>query len=283
MLSTLSNKQALADGVLDRKGNLKEIKLQTGRQAFLAKLQQLVATPPEGPKAEAREAKPPLPADRPRGFAAAVRQRINGALLRCEERYPAGAAHSVLYVVVERDAAQYREQLGSLHAEYFGPGQWDPLSPVRLEVIDRATDEALQRLIDAGLLARTTRATRPLWPAEPAEVAAPPLSAAELDKLSAHRQRAARKLKMARVLCDAGLSEEARAALLEAVPPLGCALAVQNRFPEPASHNDVLLPPLSTCWKEVLPLLREFTADAARPCQPVLEALAPLAEATQSA
>jgi hypothetical protein len=277
MLGTLSNKQALADGVLDRKGNLKEIKLQTGRQAFLAKLQQLVAAPAEGAKPEAREAKPPLPADRPRGFAAAAQQRINGALLRCEERYPNDAPHSVLYVVVERDATQYREQLGALHEEYFGPGQWDPLAPVRLEVIDRATDEALQRLIDAGLLAKTTRATRPLWPAEPAEPAPPPLSAAELEKLSAHRQRAARKLKMARVLCDAGLSEEARAALLEAVPLLGCALAVQHRFPEPASLDDALLPPLSPCWKQALPLLREFTSDAARPCQALLEALAPFA------
>jgi hypothetical protein len=278
MLGTLSNKQALADGVLDRMGNLKEIKLQTGRQAFLAKLQQLVAAPAQGPKPEAREVKPPLPADRPRGFAAALRQRINGALLRCEERYPNDAPHSVLYVVVERDAAQYREQLGALHQEYFGPGQWDPLAPVRLEVIDRATDEALQRLIEAGLLAKTTRASRPLWPAEPAEATPPPLSAAELEKLSAHRQRAARKLKMARVLCDAGLNEEARAALLEAVPPLSCALAIQHRFPEPASPEHALLPPLSSCWKGALPLLREFTGDAARPCQPVLEVLVPFAE-----
>jgi hypothetical protein len=278
MLGTLSNKQALADGVLDRKGNLTEIKLQTGRQAFLAKLQQLVTVPAQGPKPEARDIKPPLPADRPQGFAAAVRQRINGALLRCEERYPNDAPHSVLYVVVERDAAQYREQLGSLHTEYFGPGQWDPLSPVRLEVIDRATDEALQRLIDAGLLSRTTRATRPLWPAEPAETAPPPLSAAELEKLTAHRQRAARKLKMARVLSDAGLSEEARAALLEAVAPLSCALAIQHRFPEPASPDHALLPPLSSCWKDALPLLREFTSDTARPCLPVLEALVPFAE-----
>jgi superfamily II DNA or RNA helicase len=282
MLGTLSNKQALADGVLDRIGNLKEIKLQTGRQAFLAKLQQLVTAPAEGPKPEAREAKPPLPADRPRGFAAAAQKRINGALLRCEERYPNDAPHSVLYVVVERDAAQYREQLNALHTEYFGPGQWDPLAPVRLEVIDRATDEALQRLIDAGLLARTTRATRPLWPADTAETPPPPLTAAELEKLSVHRQRAARKLKMARVLCDAGLSEEARAALLEAVPPLGCALALQHRFPEPASLDDALLPPLSPCWKEALPLLRAFTTDAARDCQALLDALAPFAVEPQA-
>ena len=126
MLDTLSNKQALADGVLDRIGDLKEIKLQSGRQAFLAKLQQLVTAPADGPKPEAREAKPPLPADRPRGFAAAAQQRINGALLRCEERYPNDAPHSVLYVVVERDAAQYREQLGSLHAGILRPGPVGP-------------------------------------------------------------------------------------------------------------------------------------------------------------
>ena len=278
MLGTLSNKQALADGVLDRRGNLKEIKLQTGRQAFLAKLQQLVTQPAEGAKPEAREARPPLPADRPRGFAAAAGERINGALLRCEERYPNDAPHSVLYVVVERDAAQYREQLSSLHQEYFGPGQWDPLAPVRLEVIDRATEEALQRLIEAGLLAKTTRAARPLWPVEPADVAPPPLSAAEQEKLLAHRQLVTRKLKMARVLGDAGLCEEARGALLEAVPPLGRALALQHRLPEPASLEDALLPPLSPCWKDALGLLRQFVADTAHPCQPILEALAPLVE-----
>src|SRR5205807_10019647 len=42
MLDTLSNKQALADGVLDLKGNLSEIKFGSVRQAFLARLQQLV-------------------------------------------------------------------------------------------------------------------------------------------------------------------------------------------------------------------------------------------------
>ncbi len=42
MLETLSIKQALSDGVLDLKDNLSEIKLRSGRQAFLSKLQQLI-------------------------------------------------------------------------------------------------------------------------------------------------------------------------------------------------------------------------------------------------
>ncbi len=250
-----------------------EIKLQSGRQAFLAKLQQLVPSSSEA-KAEAPPSRPVLPADRPLGFAAAAQRRINGALVRCEERYPNEGHHSVLYVVVDRDASQWREQLRAVHEEYFAPGETDPLAPVRLEVVDRATDEALQRLIDAGLLARTSRATRPLWSAGALEAAPPPLSPDEQAKVVAHRQFAARKLKMARVVAEAGLEEDARAPLLEALLALGRASAVEQRLPEPALVNEVMLPPLSPCWKEALPLFRQFSADAAHPCKPVIDALA---------
>src|SRR5204863_9749732 len=105
---------------------------QTGRQVFLQKLQQLMAKPDIDGKAPPKEAKPPLPADRARGFAAAAHRKINGALLRCEERYPNEGPHSVLYVVVDRDAANCHAPLRSLHDEYFGPGQTDPLAPTRL-------------------------------------------------------------------------------------------------------------------------------------------------------
>jgi superfamily II DNA or RNA helicase len=281
MLETLSNKQALADGVLDLKGNLSEIKFGSGRQAFLAKLEQLV-TASSSAKTRPDEVKPPLPADRSLGFAAAAHQRINGALVRCEERYPNEGAHSVMYLVVERDAPQWREKLNSLHDEYFGPGQSDPLAPTRLEVIDRSTDEALQRLIEAGLVAKTTRGSRPLWPADGAEAAPLPFTAAELEKISAHRQLASRKLKMARVLSDAGLLDEANAALLEGMLPLGRALAVEQRLPEPATFKDALLPPLSPCWKNALTLLREFTGGGVIACDLLLAALTPLAEGTQA-
>jgi hypothetical protein len=234
----------------------------------LSKLQQILSTDAAKPKPLA----PPLPADRPLGFAQAARQRIDGVLCRCEERYPEDGAHSVLYVVVERDAALYREQLGALHQDYFGPGQSDPLSAVRLEVVDRATDDALQRLIQAGLFAPTTRATRPLWPPDLA-VAPPPLSPAEREKAAAHRALAARKLRMASALAGADLAEEARAALLEAVEPLGRALAVENRLPEPPSLEDALLPPLGVTWKSALPLLRAFLRDTSHAIPPVLSAL----------
>jgi superfamily II DNA or RNA helicase len=265
MLETLANKQALSDGVLDLRGNLHEIKLRTGRQAFLAKLEQLAVTNRAQPgadfKSQISNLNSPLPADRPLGFARKARERINGALLHCEERYPAQGAHSVLYVVVDRDAAQVRERLNDLHRDFFGTDRSDPLAPVQLEVVDRATHEALERLAAAGLIAVTTRANRPLFP-EPAATSAPPaLSPEERAKAGAHRAQAARKLKMAKLLGEGELIEEARATLLEAALMLGRALAVESRMPEPASLDDALLPPLSHAWREALQPLRDFAAD----------------------
>ncbi len=274
MLDTLANKQALADGVLDCKGDLKEIKLRGGRQAFLAKLQQLLGAQAEDPKSGTPHPKPPLPADRALGFSQQAREKINGALVRCEERYPGSGAHSVVLVVVERDAPFHREKLAALHEEFFGPGKSDPLAPVQLEVIDRATEEALQRLQAAGLIATATRACRPLFPAPEAVTAPPPLSEEERQRASAHRERANYALRLARVLGAASFVNEARSKLLEAALHSGRVLAVENRLPEPAELNDALLPPLSHCWKDSLPVLRAFAADTNGPWQPVAEALA---------
>jgi hypothetical protein len=124
-------------------------KKATGRQASLAKLERFVAAKPAAAKdsqLSPSNAQPSLPADRPLGFARKTRERINGALLHCEERYPSAGAHSVLYVVVDREAAQWRERLNDLHQDFFGPGKSDRLAPVQLEVVDRATHEALERL-----------------------------------------------------------------------------------------------------------------------------------------
>ena len=272
MLGTLSNKQALADGVLDLKGDLKAIKLKGGGQAFLSKLDQIL-TPLVRVPTQAPPVKPPLPADRSLGFAQAASQQINGALVRCEERYPDNGPHSVLYVVVDRDAAQWREKLSALHTEYFAPGSVDPLAPVQLEVIDRATDEALKRLIESGLISRTTRACRPLWPADSTSATPSPLSATELQQAAAHRQLARRKLKMARLLCDTEFADESRAAVRDALLPLARAIAVENRLPEPASLNQITMAPLTLAWKDALPTVRQFMQEATGDMGQVVEAL----------
>jgi hypothetical protein len=277
MLDTLAHKQALADGVLDLKGDLKEIKLRGGRQAFLAKLQQLMgraATKSEVERhsSEVGDRKPVLPADRPLAFAQRVRETINGALVRCEERYPSEGVHSVLLVVVDAHPAQHRPKLESLREELFGSGKSDPLAPVQLEVIDRTTDEALQRLIATGLIARTTRVARPLFPLEETAVP-PPLTVEERQRAGEHREKASHVLRVARVLGTANFVSEARSHLLDAALHLARALAVEQRLPAPASLDYALLPPLSHCWPEPLQLLRAFVADTAHPWQPLAQSL----------
>ncbi len=256
MLETLANKQALADGVLDRRGDLKEIKLRGGRQAFIERLEQILSTTTPKPAVTVSR---PLPSDRPLGFAAAAARLLDGGLVTCEERYPREDAHSVLCVVVERDAALWRERLVSLHTEYFA--QTDPLAPVRMEVIDRATHEAIERLIAAGVLTFATRSARPLFSTSETAASPPPLSPAELAKMAGLREKAARKLKMARVLGEAGLLEEARPPLLEAIHLRARALAVEHRLPEPDDCRTALLPPLAIHFGEALAPLRDYVAN----------------------
>ena len=211
------------------------------------------------------EVKLPLPADRAAGLARAAHQRLNGALVRCEERYPLDGAHSVILVVVDHDAAGWRERLSELHADYFRDS--DPLAPVRLEVIDRATDAALARLSEAGLVALTSRGARPLFPAPAA------LSPEKRARAASARGRAARHLKMAQVLGEGGFGDEARTPLLEAALALGCALAIENQLPEPQTLVDSLRAPLASLWSDCFPELQLFINDPARPWQPVAERL----------
>jgi hypothetical protein len=257
MLGTLAAKQALAEGVLELRGDLKEIKLTSGRQSFLAKLQQLVA-PPTAAAAPTYPPKP-FPADRAKAFCERALDLLRGGLVRCEVRYPLDGPHSVVVAVVERDAMLWQEKLRPLHRDLFGNGQSDALAPVKLEVIDRATDEAINRLIEAGLIARTTRAARSLHP--PAETGHA-LSVAERQQAAVHRAKASRKLKLAALFGQEEFCEEARQAALEAIHAAAHALAVENRLPEPVELKDVLVPPWSLHWGDSLPSLREFIGSA---------------------
>ena len=270
MIGTLKVKQALAEGVLDLRGDLSKLALTSGRQTFLSRLQQLLGPSISGPRSEEPK---PLPVDRSLAFAQAAREKLAGTLVRCDESYPLEGAHSVLFVVVERDATLWRERLASLHQDLFGEGKWDPLAPVKIEVIDRATDEALRRMAEAGLIAPSTRAIRSLYPAAGNGSGAVVLSEEERQRALAHRQQASRKLKMANLLEGGGLSEEARDALREAMLWTGRALAVEHRLPEPAEMKESLRPPMSLLWGDALSTLHELASSPSLPPTRVTEVL----------
>jgi hypothetical protein len=270
MLDTLATKKALSDGVLDRIGDIKSLRLVSARQSFLARLEQLVSatTKPSLPVPRPK----PMPVDRARALSDQAATLLRANLVRCEERYPLDGSHCVVLIVVERDAAAWRTQLEPLHRDLFGPGQTDPNAPTHLEVIDRTTDEALQRLIESGLVQRTTRATRPLFPQEHADGGIGNLSAEERQKIEAHRQRAARKLKLAELFVNEDFLAEARQSTLDAILAIGQASAIQKRLPAPAVIDDVTRPPLSSlAWGEIFPAIRDFIAANQAPVKPVID------------
>lgn len=257
MLETLSSKQALADGVLDMRGDLGQIRFRGGKQAFLSRLEQLVS-PAQKPGAPVSRKKP-LPVDRGLGFSEVARNLLGPACIRCEERYPAEGPHSVIVVVVDRDAPLYREKLSAPFEEFFGKSVSDPLAPVTLEVIDRSTDEAMARLVAAGLMSASTRAIRELGAS--GQESSSELTEAERQIARDHRRQASRKLKMAALLGGGGLLEEEREALLQAGLWLGKALSVENRLAEPASLEDTLRNPHALHWGDHLSAIRNYASD----------------------
>jgi hypothetical protein len=194
--------------------------------------------------------------------------------VRCEERFPESGASSVLFVVVEQDALLWQAKAQALHRELFGEGKTEILPS--LEVIDRATDEVLNRLIAAGLISGTTRAVRPLYSTGSGIDAPSPLSAEELARLQEHGAKAAHALRIGEVLAAAGFESEARGHLLDALLQFARAFAIRSRYPEPTQVEDTLVPPLSSSWRESLPTLRDYAANPSLPSKGIREALATL-------
>ncbi|MCE0523838.1 MAG: DEAD/DEAH box helicase [Methylacidiphilales bacterium] len=274
MLGTLASKRELADGVLDGKGDLSQLKLkgQSG-EGFLSRLKQIIT-----PAAQIPETAPPARPSNPCAlFAERAAALLGKNLTACEERYPEEAPHTVLVAIVERDAASWKPRLEQLHAELF-TGQ-DPLSPVRLEVIDRATVEAMRRLAEAGIVQITHRATRHLYPADNPP---PLLNAEELARAQACRERAARKLKMARLLQAEKMDEEAREALLAAILETSRALAIEARLPEPVTPAAALTPPLSHAWGKARATLAAALNNSSASCSEALALLENLSHASSS-
>ncbi|HZC58723.1 MAG TPA: DEAD/DEAH box helicase, partial [Chthoniobacterales bacterium] len=266
MLGTLAAKKGLAEGVLDKIGDLKEIKLQRSGQTFFTKLQQML-----GP---AVQLKPPLPSpaappgDAAEAFARHAAQLLQNQLVACEERFPEGQTRSVLLVVVERDSAVWRERLKPGYEKLVANRQSGSPEDLQLEVVERATEEAVQRLCEAGLLQMRIRATRHLYPESGA--ASAPLSDEERARIASRRDSFKRKLKMARILAAEELLDEARDALREAILSAGRVIAGEARLPEPEKLEEVLFAPLAARWGDRRPLVHGFLANPASELEPVL-------------
>ena len=87
MLASLSHKMELAQGILDGTGDLANIKLKSGRQAFLKRLAQVMSPVPTA----ATSAKTP-PADPATHFASRAKAALGARLAHCDETWVSGLA-----------------------------------------------------------------------------------------------------------------------------------------------------------------------------------------------
>jgi hypothetical protein len=275
MLGTLSAKQTLADGVLDLKGDLDEVPLRPGGQGFLQRLEQTLSTASATPDASAQipelksEISKAPPADPARTFSQRAAALLGPRLVACQERYPefndsepGSAPPPVLVVIVDRDADTWQPRLAELQAGLFAPAgasgnNGAAVSTVRLEVLDRATALALERLEAAGLIHSRVRGTRHLYAAGNPTTA--PLTDEEKARAVDFCRQAAKKFKLAKILLAEDLADEAVEALREAARLAGCALAVEERLEDmPATLAVALSPPLSYRWGEAVPKLQRL-------------------------
>jgi hypothetical protein len=197
MLETLANKMTLAEGVLDgTEKSLSEAKLKRGRDANIARLQQILSIAPEGqPGPESP------PADPVAAFAGRAAATLGAALVHCQEAMLPGQDTPVLITVLQDPTR------AAAVAALYQDTDWRGGAP-SLHVLDQSTWAALQQLSASGLITFNTRATRHLSGGTPPPQK-PALTAEQLQRITDLRALAAKKQKVARLLIAADLPEEA--------------------------------------------------------------------------
>ena len=199
IMHLLTQKQALADGVLDGRGDLAKLAMPSGRSAMIERIEAAM---------RAAEASAPtiVPADE--ALAAELQERHGERALLIETRPGADGRLRMLIVLdLEREAlAAEQKRLA---------GQSDAVGLV-VEAIDRATWLTMRRLQATGLVQLADGAARvlhcaPELAAADGSVGDPVAQGAELSR------QAMRTLRMARVLATGGFLEEGLPLIAKAI------------------------------------------------------------------
>ncbi len=234
MLGLLDAKRTLAEGVLDRRGDLGSIPLPTGRAAFLERLNEVLQAEPQATTAKATEPPPPPALDRLRDGLLAEH---GPALHRIFAREGEDAALVVVSLPPERVAEEQRrfDETPGLDSD------------LKVTVIDQATHETILRLAGQGLIFLSAGGdggaggpggglceVYPGPDAREAESEGRALRARTLADQAKH------KLKAATLLEGGGFPEEARAPAVEAARLAAGAAAALRGEPEPADADSAV-------------------------------------------
>jgi hypothetical protein len=160
-------------------------------------------------------------------------------------------------VVVAEHAGQVKSPWLNVLRENFFPVGESGTPSCDVEVIDRATQEAIERMVKAGLLQRVEGVRRDLLAVD---VAPPPLTDEERTRRDAAVAQAERLLRRAQVLGDADFPEEAEASLRESLLPMAIARALGERWPVPTTDQDLLTDRWITNWGAAYPTVQQVLA-----------------------
>ncbi len=220
MLGLLDAKRTLAEGVLDRRGDLASIPLPTSRTAFMERLKAVLGTestaePDEG-------AAPPVSPTE------ALRDRLiaeHGSALSRIFGHENGTA---ILAVIDLPADRIGEEEKRL-AE---------LTDLTVTVIDPATHDSMMRLAQSGLIPSPTETMKQIFPVpgerEDAE------ERANLLRARALADRADHKLKAAQLLAGGGFAEEAHVPAVDAIRLTVDSLAALTTGVEPEDMEEAV-------------------------------------------
>jgi superfamily II DNA or RNA helicase len=203
MIPLLANKQRLADGVLDGRGDLSEMPLPSDRKALVERLETLTGL--TGAPSERVPAAGPW---EPLG--GELRTEIGDRLVRLEIH--AGRDGRQVLLLITEDAVERPriEEILSRHFDGTAP-------PPVLELLDRSAYEALERLVASGVLSFPAEGRRLLHSAPAPGPERDPQRERRLAAARATFAQAERKIRMAIVLAGGGFPVEALPALREGV------------------------------------------------------------------
>ena len=213
MLGLLDAKRTLAEGVLDRRGDLATIPLPTSRTAFMERLKAVL-----GPDPTAQPDEAAAPSISP---TEALRDRLiadhGSALSRIFGHGSGTAILAVIDLPADRISEEEKRVAG--------------LTELAITVIDPATHESMMRLAKSGLIPSPTETMEEIFPVpgerEDAE------ERASLLRARALADRADHKLKAAQLLAGGGFAEEACVPAVDAIRLAAGSLAAMTSGVEP--------------------------------------------------
>jgi hypothetical protein len=218
MVSMLSQKQQLADGVLDGRGDLESIKIPSGKTSLIERLETLMGAPPAKTRHLAEDRSELAPATAAEGadafdrFRQDMLSRLDNRLLGLDSYTQPNGRVSVL-AVVDGSIDQVRPLAERLLRETFAGADSFPA----LELLDRHTFETIQRLTQAGILRVESSRAKALY-AAPSIVSPVENERERLRKIAQTLMaETTRRLKLSAHLRAGGFMAEALPSMAEAV------------------------------------------------------------------